>query len=414
MLVTGVFVLSAKMPYKIHSFSVFLSLSLCLQTVQAMPDFSDKFNLPSTGIHTVEGNLAGARAASLTKQRQEAQAAFQQKKEKIKQEAHRTSQSIDHKFDSNQEVSLEEKLFREKTVGLVSAQEFVEAQKEAAELARKRRQGLISDVDHTDGNQNLTPEEQALEEKRRKKEVKKRKLEAKKRLNTLSFADADDADDILIDLKVKTTKGSALNNDIGTKKEIKKDPKVDTSFLPDKEREEYLKAERQRLKEEWIQQQNRVKEEPIEITYSYWDGSGHRRTITCKKGDTIGQFLELVRKELSKDFREISNVSSDGLVYVKEDLIIPQDITFYDLIVTKARGKSGPLFNFDVHEDVRVGALDSRVEKDESHPGKVCERKWYERNKHIFPASRWEIFDPAKNYGGYTISGGIVHTKQKK
>jgi protein FAM50 len=379
-----------------------------------MPDFSDKFNLPSTGIHTVEGNLAGARAASLTKQRQEAQAAFQQKKEKIKQEAHRTSQSIDHKFDSNQEVSLEEKLFREKTVGLVSAQEFVEAQKEAAELARKRRQGLISDVDRTDGNQNLTPEEQALEEKRRKKEVKKRKLEAKKRLNTLSFADADDADDILIDLKVKTTKGSALNNDINTKKEIKKDPKVDTSFLPDKEREEYLKAERQRLKEEWIQQQNRVKEEPIEITYSYWDGSGHRRTITCKKGDTIGQFLELVRKELSKDFREISNVSSDGLVYVKEDLIIPQDITFYDLIVTKARGKSGPLFNFDVHEDVRVGALDSRVEKDESHPGKVCERKWYERNKHIFPASRWEIFDPAKNYGGYTISGGIVHTKKNK
>lgn len=378
-----------------------------------MPDFSDKFNLPSTGIHTVEGNLAGSRAASLTKQRQEAQAAFQQKKEKIKQEAHRTSQSIDHKFDSNQEVSLEEKLFREKTIGLVSAHEFVEAQKEAAELARKRRQGLISDVDHTDRNHNLTPEEQALEEKRRKKEVKKRKLEAKKRLNTLSFADADDADDILIDLKVKTTKSSASNNAISTKKEIKKDPEVDTSFLPDKEREDYLKAERQRLKEEWIQQQNRVKEEPIEITYSYWDGSGHRRTITCKKGDTIGQFLELVRKELSKDFREISNVSSDGLIYVKEDLIIPQDITFYDLIVTKARGKSGPLFNFDVHEDVRVGALDSRVEKDESHPGKVCERKWYERNKHIFPASRWEIFDPAKNYGGYTISGGIVHTKQK-
>lgn len=386
---------------------------LLRNTLPFMSEFSDKFNLPSTGIHTVEGNLAGARAASLTKQRQEAQAAFQQKKEKIKQEAHRTSQSIDHKFDSNQEVSLEEKLFREKTVGLVSAQDFVAAQKEAAELARKRRQGLINDADPLNKNQhNLTPEEQALEEKRKKKEAKKRKLEAKKRMNTLSFADADDADDILVDLKVKTNTGPV--NQVNTKKEIKKNPDVDTSFLPDKEREDYLKAERQRLKEEWIQQQNRVKEEPIEITYSYWDGSGHRRSITCKKGDTIGDFLEIVRKQLSKEFREISNVSSDALIYVKEDLIIPQDITFYDLIVTKARGKSGPLFNFDVHEDVRVGALDSRVEKDESHPGKVCERKWYERNKHIFPASRWEVFDPAKNYGGYTISGGIVHTKQKK
>lgn len=27
----------------------------------------------------------------------------------------------------------------------------------------------------------------------------------------------------------------------------------------------------------------------------------------------------------------------------------------------------------------------------QSHPGKIVDRKWYERNKHIFPASRWEI-----------------------
>lgn len=30
-----------------------------------------------------------------------------------------------------------------------------------------------------------------------------------------------------------------------------------------------------------------------------------------------------------------------------------QHYSFYDLIVTKARGKSGPLFHFDVHDDVR-------------------------------------------------------------
>ena len=34
--------------------------------------------------------------------------------------------------------------------------------------------------------------------------------------------------------------------------------------------------------------------------------------------------------------------------YIKEDLIIPNHLSFYDLIVTKARGKSGPLFHFDV------------------------------------------------------------------
>lgn len=42
-------------------------------------------------------------------------------------------------------------------------------------------------------------------------------------------------------------------------------------------------------------------------------------------------------------------------------------------------------------DDVRLNAVDSRIEKDESHPGKIVERRWYERNKHIFPASRWEV-----------------------
>lgn len=82
-----------------------------------------------------------------------------------------------------------------------------------------------------------------------------------------------------------------------------------------------------------------------------------------------------------------------------------QHYTFYDFIVNKARGKSGPLFNFDVHDDVRM-IHDASKEKDEvgyegdvdeialrtqSHAGKVVERSWYNRFKHIFPASRWEV-----------------------
>ena len=41
--------------------------------------------------------------------------------------------------------------------------------------------------------------------------------------------------------------------------------------------------------------------------------------------------------------------------------------------------------------------------------GKVVMRGWYERNKHIFPASRWEPYDPNKNYEKYT-----VHDKKEK
>lgn len=41
-----------------------------------------------------------------------------------------------------------------------------------------------------------------------------------------------------------------------------------------------------------------------------------------------------------------------------------------------------------------------------SHAGKVVLRSWYEKNKHIFPASRWEPYDPEKKWDKYTV--GII------
>jgi len=45
-------------------------------------------------------------------------------------------------------------------------------------------------------------------------------------------------------------------------------------------------------------------------------------------------------------------------------LFLLQHNTFYDFIITKARGKSGPLFNFDAYEDIRI-TQDASVSKDE-------------------------------------------------
>ena len=42
----------------------------------------------------------------------------------------------------------------------------------------------------------------------------------------------------------------------------------------DRERDE--RALRDELKEEWEGKQQRIKNEILEVTYSYWDGSGHR------------------------------------------------------------------------------------------------------------------------------------------
>jgi len=368
-----------------------------------MGDFH-KFERPDAGSHTVEGNVSGARAAKLEKERLEQQEKYELEKQKRRRLDDRLAKGIDGKFQQARIGSVEENAFRQKTVGLVTAHDFMKAQKE------------MDDTEGQDRNKanELSKEELQRKQKAEKKAKKKKRKEKRKAVALLSFGDdeneglgvdGDDGDDD------SDEKNNAASESPSKKAVSLKDPTIDTSFLPDKQREQQSVEKREQLEKEWKLRQTEMKKEKLEITYSYWDGSGHRRTCTITKGSSVADFLEIVRKDLQEEFKELSKVASDGLLYVKEDLILPHDITFYDLIVTKARGKSGPLFHFDVHEDVRLGPLDVRIEKDESHPGKVIERRWYERNKHIFPASRWEIYDPLKEYGTYTIHGGEVNKK---
>jgi len=348
-----------------------------------MGDFQANFARPDAGIRTVEGNVAGSRAAMLERKRMLDQEAFEERKRQITQSSFSASRNnansmfqLESKFSGASKTSSLDQAFSKQTVGLVTAEEF-------KQLEARRNQA--EETIQQESKSTETEEERKERERKEKKESKKKRKEKKKMMSTLSFAHEED--DLLLN---DDDDGNHGDGPLNTRRSLK-DPTVDTSFLPDKVRDEQAAMERQRLEEEWKQTQERIKQEKLEIIYSYWDGSGHRRTVVCKKGDSIGEFLELVRIDLSKEFRELNSISSDALLYVKEDLIVPQDMTFYDLIATKARGKSGPLFHFDVHDDIRVGAIDTRIEKDESHPGKVVERRWYERNKHIFPASKCNI-----------------------
>lgn len=74
-------------------------------------------------------------------------------------------------------------------------------------------------------------------------------------------------------------------------KKIKKNPDVDTSFLPDREREEADLKLREELRLEWVMTQASLKDEPITVTFSYWDGSGHRRNVTLKKGRDLNKMI---------------------------------------------------------------------------------------------------------------------------
>ncbi|KAF7294778.1 hypothetical protein MIND_01015400 [Mycena indigotica] len=309
---------------------------------------------------------------ALMKQRLQNHEEFLRQKQAIVRETERSRPSANRfvgQFDS-----VEDSL-KNSTVGLVHLEDFQQRRREIEET--QAREAAKSNAVKDD------------------KKAKKRKKASKV---TLSFAldDEEGAGDT-------NSPGPSAKEDeeerAAKRSKFRKNPAVDTSFLPDREREEEERKERERLRLEWLQKQEDMKLEEIEIAYSYWDGSGHRKSVKCKKGDEIGHFLEKCRSQCP----ELRGVSVDNLMYIKEDLIIPHHYTFYDFIINKARGKSGPLFNFDVHDDVRL-LSDATVEKDESHAGKVVERSYYQRNKHIFPASRWEVFDPEKNYGKYTIA----------
>ncbi|SOV08442.1 related to xap-5 protein [Ustilago sp. UG-2017a] len=321
---------------------------------------------------------------------------FERQKADLAKEAERNRTGSDRFVGKND--SMEDAL-KKSTVGLVHLEDFQKLRSELEE--EKRREAARTNE--------LKADDRAA---KKNKKVKKEKAK-------LSFAFDDEEEDSgvgpsttqasLTNGKRKRrsnenpANGDSLNDPEEdsppiTKKTSLKNPNVDTSFLPDRDREEAERRMREELRQEWLKKQEEMKKEDVEITYSYWDGTGHRKTVMCKKGDTIAHFLERCRQQVS----ELRGVSVDSMMYIKEDLIIPHHYSFYDFIVNKARGKSGPLFNFDVHDDIRLVA-DASVEKDESHAGKVVERSFYNRNKHVWPYSRWEVYDPKKDYGNYTI-----------
>jgi protein FAM50 len=330
----------------------------------------------------------GGRALRLLKRREENKERTEAEKANIENETKkRKFASIDQKFGGSSADTLEEE-FKRQTIGLMSAQEF-----------QAKRQAI----------------DELIQGAQKKGDTHLR-LQRRVNGNKLSFKDPDaesDGDDEEQEKASGSEAEAEEEKDVGKRKRLGKCPTVNTSFLYDADREAELEAKKKALAEEYKTEQEQVKKDKLEVTYSYWDGSGHRRSSMVEKGWKIGEFLAKCKAELEKaDFPELRTVSLDSLMYVKEDLIIPHKTSLYELIKCRARGKSGPLFNFDVHEDIRINS-DVRVEKDESHAGKIVDRKWYERNKHIFPASRWEVWTKDLTFDNYTVHGHEVLPQER-
>lgn len=143
--------------------------------------------------------------------------------------------------------------------------------------------------------------------------------------------------------------------------------------------------------------------------------------------------------------RDWARVGVDDLVFVRGEVIVPHHYEIYYFLVNGVLGpNSERLFDYKEtptttkapphdpdgcaggggEEDYNpistpsskvkatnngeVTAADAHLEgvSDDPNLTKVVDRRWYERNKHIFPASVWEEYDPGKNYEGKIRTDG--------
>mmetsp|Transcript_28061 Transcript_28061/g.99791 ORF Transcript_28061/g.99791 Transcript_28061/m.99791 type:complete len:287 (-) Transcript_28061:352-1212(-) len=272
-----------------------------------------------TGVHTVEGNVAGQRAAKLTRLREADQEAYEAKKAQLAADHSKGVGSIDDKFDRTRASAAT--VFQQKTVGLVSAAAF--------RLLVEEREKL----EETAAQAAATPAAGAPAAPKAKvgpsaNQLRRQKIAQKA---SLSFGEDDGEDDEDDDVSAPLAK-------------VLKCPHVYTAFLPDHARDAADKAARAAYQGEWDALQTRVRAEPLEVSYAFFDGAAHRRKMVCAKGHSVGEFLAEVQRQLAPEFAELRGISSDALLFVKEDVMLPHHYTFYDLIVAQARGKSGPFF----------------------------------------------------------------------
>jgi len=323
------------------------------------------------------GGMASMKIRQIEKDVEKMKAELEEKKKEIEKiQPHVVSYATFSKKMDDVEEDL-----RSNTVGLVTLSQMKEKQRLAIE-ERERQIAL-----------KLAEDKRKTDKERKRKEKEKKRLKKLTNKNKISFGDDDEEVEI-----------------VSKKKRLGKDLSVDTSFLPDDGKDEREKVEREALRIEWLANQEKLKNQTLDFQYVYWDGSPHQRELVLKKGDTIEIFLQRVRQQLRADFVEMKSQSVDQMMFVKADTIIPHQYTFYDLIASKAEGKSGMLFDYETDLDNTKIETTNVMAKGTV---KVCTRNWYEGNKHVYPADKWESYEPEKKYEKYKKSGKLEENSRQ-
>ena len=313
------------------------------------------------------------KALQLEKEREIMKEIFREKREKIRKD---NRISINTEKFVKESDDLNKKLAKD-TVGLVHLNQF---QKIREDIETEERDG-----------------------KNKEKEEQERKRKLKQQAaSKLSF----EIDELLDEEEeVEDGKRSRLGADPTVKSYFEaSDYAAATSAALDssKERQEREKA----LREE------KRKSSAVRLTLSFYDGADHRFCVDFKRGDLIKEVL----KKCQIEYGPLRGVLLENLMFVKENLILPTDLSVFDLEELGALkdGGRGPYANSDLFSFI-LQAKDQKsansgdgtstaplnpeemIETDASRNAKICTASWYERNKHLVPAKYWFPFDPLKH-----------------
>ncbi|TDZ49719.1 FAM50 family protein [Colletotrichum trifolii] len=323
------------------------------------------------------------------------------------------------------------------TVGLVALSDFRKRRAEVLDQQDREREAALSSSNTPNRSLSGTPDpasdsgSAASKPKKSKKKVGSSKL---------SFGDDEEEDQ---DSEPAKKSKDVKNND-GEKAEKKSKVVANSSvaFVPKVLSKAALRreaAEREALRKEFLAIQEAVKSTEIAIPFVFYDGSNiPGGTVRVKKGDHIWVFLDKSRKvgaelgvgEKANARREWARVGVDDLMLVRGSIIIPHHYEFYFFVINKNQGPDGQqLFKYSAEAPPKkdepeaeettptpdgglttAAALKAAATKalpdintlegatDDPTVTKVVDRRWYERNKHIYPASMWQEFDPEKDY----------------
>ncbi|KAL2204394.1 hypothetical protein CC79DRAFT_1278390 [Sarocladium strictum] len=342
------------------------------------------------------------------------------------------------------------------TVGLVNLSDFRKRRAEVLEQQEREARDTSASTPATpaeassqgatptDRSRDGTPDNNAERNGEDGKGPVRKKVKGKKAKKLLSFGDDEEEEESMVvkpKKKKVTTKdgetGDDATDDNGTESKAKFKANASVGLAPKiLTKAALLKeaTERESLRREFLSLQEAVKATEIAIPFVFYDGANTPGgTVRVKKGDFVWVFLDKSRKvaaELGTGDKAAARkawarVGVDDLMLVRGSVIIPHHYDFYFFALNQSLGPGGQRIFDYTNERPPVSAsqppttsegLTTAESKaaaaralpdvntleganDDPNATMVVDRRWYERNKHIYPASTWQDFDPEKDYG---------------